>query len=103
MSIYSTVYEYLFNMISGVIIGSALLGQFYINEHIGKVPKFVPARKKITAYFFRAIGAAISFVVLVSVIRLIRLYTIVTVPNVIAIAIGLLVTVLWGLKIKMQK
>lgn len=103
MNIYSIVYEYLFNMIGGAIIGTALLGQFYINEHIGKVPKFVPARKKITAYFFRAIGAIISFAVLVFVIRLIRLFTIVTVPNVAAIAIGLLVTVFWGLKIIKQK
>jgi uncharacterized protein HemY len=90
-------------MIGGAVIASALLGQFYINEHIGKVPKFVPAWKKITSYFFRAIGAIISFAVLVFVIRLIRLFTIVTVPNVVAIAIGLLVTVFWGLKIIKKK
>jgi len=103
MDIYSIVYEYLLSMIGGAVIGFALIGQFFINEHIGKVPRFVPAGKKFRAYFFRGVGAIISFVVLVFVIRLIKLFTIVTVPNVIAIAVGLLVTVFWGLRVIKQK
>jgi len=98
MNFHPIIYEYLLNIIGGVIIGLALIGQFFINEHAGKVPRFVPIRKKVIAYFFRTVGAVISFVVLVFVIRLIKLFTIVTLPKVIAIAVGLSVTVIFGLK-----
>lgn len=90
------IFEYALNVLGGVAIGVALLSQFFINARLGKIGRCDSTTRKIVAYSIRIGAATISFAVLVFVIRMIRSSTTVTLSSALAIAIGLLATLIFG-------
>ncbi len=91
--------EYAFDLLGGMLIGIALLGQFFVNKSIAEIAIYDSLKRKLVAYSIRIGAAIISFAVLVLVIKAIRSTTSVTVFSVAAISVGLLTTIIIGRKV----
>lgn len=98
MEIDRTIYEYTINIFGGVLIGIAVLGQFFMSASIGKVTRYDSTARKAISYAIRIGAAIMSFAALIFVIRIIRSSTTVTPFSVLAIATALVVTIVFGWK-----
>lgn len=97
------ILEYVFAVLGGALIGIAVLGQFFVNASVGEVARYDSTKRKVVAYSIRIGAAIISLAVLILVIRMLRSSTTVTVFSALAIAAGLLTTIVFGWKKLIRK
>lgn len=98
MELGNIIFEYIFNILGGMLIGIAWLGQSFINAGVGKVDRDNSTQQKVIAYSIRIGAAIITLAVLIIVIRVIKASTSVTVLSALALAAGWLTTVYFGRK-----
>lgn len=89
---------FVINILAGILLVLPLLGQILINITIGKIPRFGSTKSKLSAYSIRFLAAILNFVSIIVIARLLKQFTVITLPSAIVLAVSVLVTAVLGIK-----